>query len=172
MALVCRPAVLIADEPTTALDVTIQAQILKLMRDLQAELGMAILMITHDLGVVANVADEIVVMYRGKVMEAGTLHDIFDDPRHPYLRALMRAVPRFDMARGERLVPLREIEAQGGPAPRGQGAVARYRGGACAVAVGEESEQEIHDSKGLGVRFEAWRQRAGRGRRRLRYREG
>ncbi len=114
MALVCRPAVLIADEPTTALDVTIQAQILKLMRDLQAELGMAILMITHDLGVVANVADEIVVMYRGKVMEAGTLHDIFDDPRHPYLRALMRAVPRFDMAAGERLVPLREIEAQGG----------------------------------------------------------
>ena len=114
MALVCRPGILIADEPTTALDVTIQAQILKLMRDLQAELGMAILMITHDLGVVANVADEVVVMYRGKVMEAGTLHDIFDDPRHPYLRALMRAVPRFDMEVGERLVPIREIEAEGG----------------------------------------------------------
>ena len=114
MALVCRPGILIADEPTTALDVTIQAQILKLMRDLQAELGMAILMITHDLGVVANVADEVVVMYRGKVMEAGTLHDIFDDPRHPYLRALMRAVPRFDMEAGERLVPIREIEAEGG----------------------------------------------------------
>ena len=113
MALVCRPVILIADEPTTALDVTIQAQILKLMRDLQAELGMAILMITHDLGVVANVADEIVVMYRGKVMEAGTLHDVFDDPRHPYLRALMRAVPRFDMAAGERLVPLREVETEG-----------------------------------------------------------
>ena len=113
MALVCRPAILIADEPTTALDVTIQAQILKLMRDLQAELGMAILMITHDLGVVANVADEIVVMYRGKVMEAGTLHDVFDDPRHPYLRALMRAVPRFDMAAGERLVPLREVKTEG-----------------------------------------------------------
>ena len=114
MALVCRPGILIADEPTTALDVTIQAQILKLMRDLQAELGMAILMITHDLGVVANVADEVVVMYRGKVMEAGTLHDIFDDPRHPYLRALMRAVPRFDMEAGERLVPIREIKAEGG----------------------------------------------------------
>lgn len=114
MALVCRPGILIADEPTTALDVTIQAQILKLMRDLQAELGMAILMITHDLGVVANVADEVVVMYRGKVMEAGTLHDIFDDPRHPYLRALMRAVPRFDMEVGERLVPIREIKAEGG----------------------------------------------------------
>jgi peptide/nickel transport system ATP-binding protein len=109
MALVCRPALLIADEPTTALDVTIQAQILKLMRDLQHELGMAILLITHDLGVVANFAEEIVVMYHGEVVESGTLEDIFRDPRHPYLRALLRAVPRFDMKRGERLVPLREI---------------------------------------------------------------
>ena len=114
MALVCRPAILIADEPTTALDVTIQAQILKLMQDLQAELGMAILMITHDLGVVANVADEIVVMYHGKVMESGTLHEIFRNPQHAYLQALMRAVPRFDMKAGERLVPLREIKAEGG----------------------------------------------------------
>tara|TARA_Y100001960_G_scaffold283413_1_gene318476 strand:+ start:200 stop:2092 length:1893 start_codon:yes stop_codon:yes gene_type:complete len=113
MALVCRPAILIADEPTTALDVTIQAQILKLMQDLQAELGMAILMITHDLGVVANVADEIVVMYHGKVMESGTLEAIFQNPRHPYLQALMRAVPRFDMKIGERLVPLREIKTEG-----------------------------------------------------------
>ena len=114
MALVCRPAILIADEPTTALDVTIQAQILKLMQDLQAELGMAILMITHDLGVVANVADEIVVMYHGKIMESGTLHEIFQNPQHAYLQALMRAVPRFDMKAGERLVPLREIKAEGG----------------------------------------------------------
>ena len=114
MALVCRPAILIADEPTTALDVTIQAQILKLMQDLQAELGMAILVITHDLGVVANVADEIVVMYHGKVMESGTLHEIFQNPQHAYLQALMRAVPRFDMKPGERLVPLREIKAEGG----------------------------------------------------------
>ena len=114
MALVCRPAILIADEPTTALDVTIQAQILKLMKDLQSELGMAILMITHDLGVVANVADEIIVMYHGKVMEAGTLQQIFRDPKHAYLQALMRAVPRFDMEAGERLVPLREIKAEGG----------------------------------------------------------
>src|SRR3978361_1151524 len=76
MALVCRPALLIAAEPTTALAVTLQAQILRLMKDLQAELGMALLMITHDLGVVANVADDVVVMYRGKVVESGDLHDI------------------------------------------------------------------------------------------------
>src|SRR5438477_1122674 len=110
MALICRPALLIADEPTTALDVTIQAQILKLMCDLQAELGMALLIITHDLGVVANMADEVVVMYHGKVMECGTLDDIFRTPSHPYLRALLRAVPRFHMAPGERLVPIREIK--------------------------------------------------------------
>ena len=109
MALVCRPALLIADEPTTALDVTIQAQILKLMIELQHELGMAVLLITHDLGVVANIAEEIVVMYRGEVMESGTLEDIFQRAEHPYLRALLRAVPRFDMKPGERLVPIREI---------------------------------------------------------------
>ncbi|MFM7347494.1 MAG: ABC transporter ATP-binding protein [Tagaea sp.] len=111
MALVCKPALLIADEPTTALDVTIQAQILKLLKDLQAELGMAILLITHDLGVVANLADEVVVMYRGRVMEAGAREDIFRTPEHPYLKALLAAVPRFDMKPGERLVPLREIKS-------------------------------------------------------------
>jgi peptide/nickel transport system ATP-binding protein len=111
MALICRPALLIADEPTTALDVTIQAQILKLMQDLQAELGMAVLVITHDLGVVANMAEEIVVLYHGKVMESGTLNDIFSRPAHPYLRALLHAVPRFHMQPGERLVPIREIES-------------------------------------------------------------
>ncbi|MEE8532812.1 MAG: ABC transporter ATP-binding protein [Alphaproteobacteria bacterium] len=109
MALICRPALLIADEPTTALDVTIQAQILKLMRDLQRELGMAVLIITHDLGVVANVAEEIVVLYQGKVMERGSLEDIFHRPGHPYLKALLRAVPRFGMEPGERLVPIRQI---------------------------------------------------------------
>jgi peptide/nickel transport system ATP-binding protein len=114
MALICRPALLIADEPTTALDVTIQAQILKLMRDLQAELGMAVLMITHDLGVVANMAEEIIVLYHGQVMESGTLADIFSQPTHPYLRALLNAVPRFHMEPGERLVPIREIKAASG----------------------------------------------------------
>ncbi|MEQ8357495.1 MAG: ABC transporter ATP-binding protein [Kiloniellaceae bacterium] len=112
MALVCRPALLIADEPTTALDVTIQAQILKLIKDLQAELGMAVLIITHDLGVVANLADEVVVMYHGEIMESGTLEDIFQAPEHPYLNALLRAVPRFHMKPGERLVPIREIKKQ------------------------------------------------------------
>jgi peptide/nickel transport system ATP-binding protein len=114
MALICRPALLIADEPTTALDVTIQAQILKLIADLQSELGMAVLIITHDLGVVANVAREVVVMYRGRVMESGMLEDIFKAPEHPYLKALMRAVPRFNMKPGERLVPLREIKHESG----------------------------------------------------------
>jgi peptide/nickel transport system ATP-binding protein len=110
MALVCRPALLIADEPTTALDVTIQAQILKLIADLQLDLQMAVLIITHDLGVVANVADEIVVMYNGRITEAGTVDDIYRDPSHPYLQSLLRAVPHFDMKPGERLVPIREIE--------------------------------------------------------------
>ncbi len=114
MALVCRPALLIADEPTTALDVTIQAQILKLIRDLQGEMGMALLIITHDLGVVANMAEEVVVLYHGRVMERGMLEDIFRQPRHPYLKALLRAVPRFSMAPGERLVPLREIAERPG----------------------------------------------------------
>ena len=110
MALVCRPALLIADEPTTALDVTIQAQILNLLRELQEELGMAVLLITHDLGVVANMADEVVVIYHGELMESGTLQDIFNSPSHPYLRALMNAVPRIGMPRGERLTPVREVK--------------------------------------------------------------
>jgi peptide/nickel transport system ATP-binding protein len=109
MALICEPALLIADEPTTALDVTIQAQILELMQRLQAELDMAILFITHDLGVVANLADEIVVMYRGRVMEAGAARDLLIAPEHPYLKALMHAVPRLEMAPDERLTPLREV---------------------------------------------------------------
>jgi len=123
MALVCRPALLIADEPTTALDVTIQAQILKLISDLKDELGMAMLMITHDLGVVANMADEVVVMYHGEVKEAGTAHDIFTTPHHPYLQALLKAVPRFGMEPGERLTPIREIKSK----PTGMFAEARQQ---------------------------------------------
>jgi peptide/nickel transport system ATP-binding protein len=114
MALVCRPALLVADEPSTALDVTIQAQILKLMMDLQKELGMAMLLITHDLGVVANVAEEVVVVYKGEVMESGPIEDIFAKPEHPYLKSLLKAVPHFEMKPGERLVPLREIKPHTG----------------------------------------------------------
>ncbi|MCB1447797.1 MAG: ABC transporter ATP-binding protein [Rhizobiaceae bacterium] len=108
MALVCRPALLIADEPTTALDVTIQAQILQLLRELQEKLGMAMLLITHDLGVVANVADEVVVIYHGEIMEAGPVDAIFRRSGHPYLKGLMAAVPHFDMGPGERLKALRD----------------------------------------------------------------
>ncbi len=114
MALVCGPALLIADEPSTALDVTVQAQILGLIKDLQQELGMAVMMITHDMGVVANVADEVVVVYHGEVMESGMVDDIFSKPEHPYLRALLRAVPKFEYQEGERLVPLREIKPHTG----------------------------------------------------------
>ncbi|PLX39789.1 MAG: ABC transporter ATP-binding protein [Hyphomicrobiales bacterium] len=114
MALVCGPALLIADEPTTALDVTVQAQILGLIRDLQKKLNMAVLLITHDMGVVANMAEEVVVVYRGEVMEMGAVEDIFQDPRHPYLRALMQAVPLVDADPSERLKPLRAIEPKTG----------------------------------------------------------
>ena len=112
MALICNPAMVIADEPTTALDVTVQAQIIGLMKQLQRKFGTSILLITHDLGVVANMADEVVVIYHGKVMEAGQIEDIFRNPQHPYLKALMAAVPHFDMEPGQRLVSLRE---KGGP---------------------------------------------------------
>ncbi len=105
-AMITRPALLIADEPTTALDVTIQAQILELMKELQKKLGMAIIMITHDLGVVADMCDEIVVMYAGKIVEKGTAEEIFYNPRHPYTWALMNAVPRLDLDNKEELVTI------------------------------------------------------------------
>ncbi|MDM9559063.1 MULTISPECIES: ABC transporter ATP-binding protein [Bordetella] len=95
MALACKPAVLIADEPTTALDVTIQAQILQLLRDLQQETGMAIVLITHDLGVIAQCADEVAVMYAGKVMEAASVSAVFQDTQHPYTLGLMSSLPRM-----------------------------------------------------------------------------
>ena len=127
MALVCRPALLVADEPTTALDVIVQARTLKLMRDLQSELHMALLLITHDLGVVASLADEVVVVYHGRLMERGAIGDLFRDPRHPYLKALMRAVPRVGMDRDERLTPVRSIDVRGEGSPlagRDGGAIA------------------------------------------------
>ena len=105
MALACEPDILIADEPTTALDVTIQAQILELMKSLQEELGMAIIMITHDLGVVAQMCDEVIVMYAGSICEQGTAEEIFYNPKHEYTKGLMRSIPTADTA-GSKLQPI------------------------------------------------------------------
>jgi peptide/nickel transport system ATP-binding protein len=103
MAIACRPALLIADEPTSALDVTIQAQILDLLLALQKDTGMGLLIITHDPGVVAHVADYVTVMYCGKVMETGPVATLFETPQHPYLQALLRSTPQFGLPEGERL---------------------------------------------------------------------
>jgi peptide/nickel transport system ATP-binding protein/oligopeptide transport system ATP-binding protein len=105
MALCCEPALLIADEPTTALDVTIQAQILDLLQDLQRRLGMAVLIITHDLGVIAEVADEVLVMYAGKIVESAPVGALFADPQHPYTIGLLGSIPRLDVER-ERLATI------------------------------------------------------------------
>ena len=96
IALACKPALLIADEPTTALDVTIQAQILELIRELQSDLGMAVIMITHDLGVIAETCEDVVVMYAGKMAEKGSVYDIFDRPKHPYTKGLLASIPTLD----------------------------------------------------------------------------
>jgi oligopeptide/dipeptide ABC transporter ATP-binding protein len=103
MALACKPALVIADEPTTALDVTIQAQILELMHALQQEMGMAIILITHDLGVIADMCDDVVVMYAGRVAESGPVDRIFERPAHPYTRGLLNSIPRLAMRRKSRL---------------------------------------------------------------------
>lgn len=106
IALACEPKLLIADEPTTALDVTIQAQILELMMDLKEKLGMAIIMITHDLGIVARMCEKIAVMYAGKIVEYGTTDEIFYEPKHEYTKGLLRSIPRLDSKDHERLVPI------------------------------------------------------------------
>ena len=103
MALVCRPSLLIADEPTTALDVTMQAQILDLLQQLQQELGMAVMLITHNLGVVAEVCDEVVVMYLGQVVEQSSVDELFNEPLHPYTQALLRSIPRMGRSRDQHL---------------------------------------------------------------------
>lgn len=105
-ALSCEPKLIIADEPTTALDVTIQAQILELMKDLTHRLGVALIVITHNLGVVARYADQVNVMYAGKIVETGNARQIYHYPRHPYTLGLLRSVPRLDHPRGERLIPI------------------------------------------------------------------
>src|SRR5690606_36847666 len=107
MALSCDPELLIADEPTTALDVTVQAQILDLMRDLQREFNSALIIITHDLGVVAELSDDILVMYAGKCVERGTVEDVFYRPEHPYTWGLLGSMPRLDREPTERLLPIK-----------------------------------------------------------------
>jgi len=106
MALACTPKLIIADEPTTALDVTVQAQILELLKQLTREAGSAMILITHDLGVVARYADRVCVMYAGRIVESGTALEIYEDPRHPYTMGLMASVPRLDDAERQRLVPI------------------------------------------------------------------
>ncbi|WP_017590226.1 ABC transporter ATP-binding protein [Nocardiopsis ganjiahuensis] len=119
MALACGPRVLIADEPTTALDVTTQAQILDLFADLRRDSGMGVMFITHDMGVVAEIADEVAVMYLGTVVEQGPVDAIFHDPQHPYTRALLEAVPRFGAARKGRLPTIRGSIPDPGDQPSG-----------------------------------------------------
>jgi len=106
IALACEPKLLIADEPTTALDVTIQAQILELIMELKEKLGMAVIMITHDLGVVASICNHIAVMYAGKIVEYGTTDEIFYEPKHMYTKGLIRSIPRIDATEHERLIPI------------------------------------------------------------------
>ena len=107
MALSCHPSLLIADEPTTALDVTTEAQILRLMRSLQCELGMAIMYITHNLGVVAQMCEDVIVMYMGKVVEDCSVDALFHNPLHPYTQALLRSIPKLGQRRGQRLESIR-----------------------------------------------------------------
>jgi len=106
LALACSPKLLIADEPTTALDVTIQAQIIDLMKDIQKKTNTSIIIITHDLGVVADIAQKVVVMYAGKIVESGTLEEIFKNPSHPYTWGLMESIPRIDLNKDEELTPI------------------------------------------------------------------
>ncbi len=134
MALSCNPTFLIADEPTTALDVTVQAQILRLMMGLQQAMGMSIMLITHDLGVIAEIADDVVVMYLGKIVERGTVRDIFHRPQHPYTRGLLNSVPRIDIRK--RLEAIRGVVPTPYDLPKGCAFAKR-----CAEAF-ERCEQE------------------------------
>jgi oligopeptide transport system ATP-binding protein len=119
MAMACNPKLLIADEPTTALDVTIQAQVLEVMARLSREFGTAVIIITHNLGVVARYADRVNVMYAGKIIETSTAGKVYGDPRHPYTLGLLRSVPRLDQATGEKLIPIEGLPPDLGHLPEG-----------------------------------------------------
>ena len=121
MALSCKPDLLIADEPTTALDVTIQAQVLELMKRLQAEFKMAIMFITHDLGVIAHMADDVVVMYLGRIVEHASVRDIFHNPVHPYTQGLMHSIPSLTATKANRLIPIEGVVPDLVKAPPGCG---------------------------------------------------
>ena len=121
MALSCNPSLLIADEPTTALDVTIQAQLLDLISDLRRKFKAAILFITHDLGVIANLVDDFVVMYLGKIVENATVGDIFRDPKHPYTQGLMKSIPSLTTTRKERLISIEGVVPDPFEVPQGCG---------------------------------------------------
>jgi oligopeptide/dipeptide ABC transporter ATP-binding protein len=144
MALACEPRLLIADEPTTALDVTIQAQILELIRTLQSETGTAVILITHDLGVVAEVADDVVVMYAGRVVERAPVQELFDHPQHPYTVGLLGSIPRLDVERAR----LASIEGQV-PSPLRRPAGCKFAD-RCpfAVAICREQDPPLRDVGG------------------------
>ncbi len=145
IALACSPKLLIADEPTTALDVTIQAQILDLMKDLQKKMGTSIILITHDLGVVAEMCDRVIVMYAGKVIETGTVDDIFYNPQHPYTKGLLRSVPRLDLNKDEPLTPIFGTPPDLLRPPVGCGFTARCES---AMRVCQEYDPELKDISG------------------------
>jgi len=145
ISLACSPKLLIADEPTTALDVTIQAQILDLMKDLQKKMGTSIILITHDLGVVAEMCDRVIVMYAGKVIESGTVDDIFYNPQHPYTKGLLRSVPRLDLNRDEPLTPIFGTPPDLLRPPVGCGFTARCES---AMRVCKEYDPELKDISG------------------------
>jgi peptide/nickel transport system ATP-binding protein len=151
MALICGPRVLIADEPTTALDVTIQAQILGLMKQLRGETGTAILLITHDMGVVADLADDVAVMYAGRIVEHGPAEAVFADPRHPYTRLLLRSIPRLEGARKTRLPTIEGVVPDLRDWPSG----CRFRA-RCPLADARCAEAPALARVGAGQRAACW----------------